>query len=124
MTIKLRTRGNSIRLRLMQEEVKTLEQTAHVQDSVSFPEGERFVYELRITDRFEAVLESTSLSISIPEPDAFRWIQTDEVQLENTFDLPNGDVLALLIEKDYKCLVDCLNENESDTFPNKSKEVC
>lgn len=122
--MKLRTRGNSIRMRLMQSEVKTLEQTAQVKDSVDFPGGEKLVYKLRISDRYDARLEDNSLTISIPEPDAFRWIQTEEVGLEKSLDLPSGNRLNLLIEKDFNCLVDRPNEDETDTFPNPSHEVC
>ena len=122
--MKLRIRGNSIRLRLMQNEVKTLEQTAQVKDLVAFPGGEEFVYQLKISDRFEAVKDSNSLTVSIPEPDAFRWIQTEEVGIENSFELPNGEMLNLLIEKDFNCLTNRPNEDESDTFQNPSAEVC
>ena len=111
-------------MRLMKGEVKTLEQTAQVKDSVDFPGGEKLVYKLRISDRYDASLENNALIISIPEPDAFRWIQTEEVGLEKIFDLPNGDELTLLIEKDFNCLVDRPNEDETDTFPNPSHEVC
>ncbi len=122
--MKLRIRGNSIRLRLMQVEVKTLEQTAEVRDAILLPGGEALKYELKISDLFNVVLENRTLSITIPEPDAFRWIQTEEEGLENLLNLPNGDELRLSVEKDFKCLTVRPHEDESDTFPNKSEGTC
>lgn len=122
--MKLRIRENSVRLRLMKGEIKTLEEIEKMQDFISFPGGQKFSYSLQIADEYRATFANNELIVSIPKTEGIQWIHTEMVGLEAQLQLPNGDELRLLIEKDFKCLTDRQGEDESDAFPNKTMEVC
>ena len=122
--MKLRIRGNSVRLRLMKGELKMLEEIERMQDFISFPGGQKFFYTLQIADEYQATSVNNALIVSIPKAEGVQWIHTEMVGLETQLNLPNGDELKLPVEKDFKCLTDRQGEDESDAFPNKTMEVC
>ena len=49
---------------------------------------------------------------------ASEWATTDQVGIEKTIFVAEGSDLAILIEKDFKCLTDRPHEDESDLFEN------
>ena len=104
--------------------MKFLEQSEKIQDAVSFPGDQKLTYSLQLSDEFRATFRNNQLIVSIPRSEGNHWMQTEAVGLERAFPLQNGNELRLLIEKDFKCLSDRPNEDESDAFPNKTMEVC
>lgn len=44
------------------------------------------------------------------------WVNSDIISLCVENMLVDGEVLSFLIEKDFKCFIDCLYEDESDLF--------
>jgi hypothetical protein len=60
--------------------------------------------------------------IYIPMAIAKNWTSTDQVGFENKMDIGNDKHLFLLIEKDFVCL-DNTVEDQSDNYPNPNA-VC
>jgi len=119
--MKLRIRGNSIRLRLTQGEVETLKLHEKVEERVNFPGGEYLVYQLALADVLYATLTHHTLQVDIPRTEALEWIYSEEISLnEQTLDA-SGHELRILIEKDSQCLSDRVGEDDSDAFPNPNK---
>lgn len=116
--MKLRIRGNSIRIRLMQTEVQVLADTGVLSEEVAFPGGEVFTYRLGLAGKIGADMSGSTLSIHIPEQEAKDWINSDVLSLDRFVALPSGEQLRILVEKDLQCLVERENEDESDAFPN------
>ena len=118
--MKLRIKGNSIRLRLSQTEVKTFQDCGEVSESTTFPSGDVFSYSLkRHTDEeFEANLIGSSIQILVPEEKANTWRPDDQVSMESSVLLSDDKPLRILIEKDFACLTVRDHEDESDNFPN------
>ena len=119
--MKLRIKGNSIRLRLTQSEVEQVGQGQAVQEFVSFgPQTPRFLYTLATSDldQVSARYQEHELKVIIPKKEAKQWAATDQVGIEENLELEGGATLYVLIEKDFQCLHKRSTEDESDHFPN------
>lgn len=118
--MKLRIKGDSLRLRLSQGEMRSLAEQGEVEDKVSFPGGAALRYRLR-TDSTGADISagytSNLIEILIPKAQAERWCGTDLVTLSASQPLGTGE-LRLVLEKDWACLAPREGEGESDNFPH------
>jgi len=122
--MKLRIRGDSLRLRLKRSEVDLLAAGKSIVEETHFP-GAVLSYCLDVTDEatMQAHFENNSLAIHLSASQVSAWATTDEVSMLAEQELPGGGKLTLLIEKDFSCLEpghhrDC--EDDEDTFPHPS----
>jgi hypothetical protein len=120
--MKIRIRENTIRLRLKQNEVEKLASGQSIVERTCFPDSV-LTYRLDVSadGQFSASFQDGNLTINLPESDITRWSQNDEVSIVAEQALGNSEVLSLLIEKDFKCLVPGhhrLNEEDADTYPH------
>ncbi|MGH9819808.1 MAG: DUF7009 family protein [Pyrinomonadaceae bacterium] len=124
--MKLRIRGNSIRLRLTRSEIERFVKTGVVGETVEFGSPwPVFNYELNRSstdDLIKARFEHNCLSISIPVGEAENWIRTEEIGLEVMHPIGDNKFLRILVEKDFACLNPRANEDESDTFAHPLNE--
>ena len=125
--MKLRVRGNSLRLRLKRGEVDLLAAGESIVEETHFP-GATLGYRVDVTrdDAVRANLDSNNVVIRLPASIISTWASTDEVSIFAAQDLPGGDKLSLLIEKEFSCLEpghgrDC--EDDTDTFPHPRAEA-
>jgi len=118
--VKLRIKGDSLRLRLSQGEMRTLAEQGEVTDRVSFPGGAALGYKVR-NDRHNQEISATYkdnlIEILIPRALAERWCATDLVTLSATETISSGE-LRIVLEKDWACLAPREGEDESDNFPH------
>ncbi|WKN32385.1 hypothetical protein PZB74_03350 [Porifericola rhodea] len=125
--MKLRIKGNSIRLRLSQSEVDQIGRGEAVNEQVSFGNNSSgFSYSLQPqaeqTEIF-AQYADNKLLIMLPEKKAQLWASSDIVGMENDISFENGDTLYILIEKDFQCLHQRPREDEQDNFPNPAAQT-
>ncbi|MCB0762322.1 MAG: hypothetical protein KDC12_12420 [Flavobacteriales bacterium] len=120
--MKLRIRGNTVRLRLMQGEVNDLKDNGSVSEVVQFGTlpGDALVYVLRSApvDHVYTIFSGGRLEVQVPEETVAQWAGSDEVSIEAVVSNGSKDGLSILIEKDFACLSDRPNEDDSDAFPN------
>ncbi len=118
--MKIRVQGNSIRLRLTQPDVQEFDRNKVLTESVQFPEGQQFQYQILQTAQafIGATFDQSAITIQIPEKEARQWIQSDQVGIEQNLDLESGDQLRILVEKDFQCLHQRPGEDETDAFLN------
>ena len=119
--MKLRIKGNSIRLRLTRSEVELLGSEGTIFESVHFGTGSApFVYELRTTDdnKVSATFMDRGIVVSLPASAADQWINSEEVGIEALQPIDAASGLRILIEKDFACLTRGSAEDESDAFQN------
>ena len=124
--MKLRIKGDSIRIRVSQSEVEELASSGKVSDVINFGTT-KLTYQLGITEVSEvsADYEKNIIQINLPQSMGELWITSDQVSIEEYIKLEGENVLSILIEKDFKCLTDRVNEDESDLFENPlSKHDC
>ena len=117
--MKLRIRGNSIRLRLSQADLELLLATGAVEERVTFPAGQSLRYRLESgAESAAADLLDRGIVIRFPVEAIERWAQPEEVSLEAEQPLRDGERLKLLVEKDFRCLNSREGEDDADLFPN------
>jgi hypothetical protein len=120
-SMKLRIRGNSIRLRLTQSEVETFETVGAVEESVNFGNQDKpdfcYVLEKSGTQNLQASFDDGKITVSVPKAIADGWVNSEQVGIEGD----DGE-LQILIEKDFACLTPRKGEDESDNFPHPKLE--
>ena len=119
--MKLRIRDNSIRLRLTQAEVDTVSSEGRVSGRVSFPGGAGLDYVLESSASAEkptAQFIEGALAVLLPEPDVKEWASSEQVSIAAEETLDDGELLKILVEKDFACLAPREGEDESDMFPH------
>lgn len=116
--MKLRVTTNSIRLRIRKSELATLSEKHKIVDSVHFPSGDLFKFELAISNsKTEVTTEMVDklLIVFLPQLEASNWITTEQVGIETHIELNEEEKLHILIEKDFPCK-DRVDEDKLDTF--------
>jgi hypothetical protein len=128
--MKMRVRGNSIRLRLTQSEVQRFAATGRVEETICFgvePEN-CLIYALQssiATETTNAKFQANQIVVFVPEALGQRWADTDEIGLHAEQNLGGGKRLRLLIEKDFACAERREGEDDSDAFPHPPENtVC
>lgn len=129
--MKLRIRGNSIRLRLGKSEVASLAETGGVNASIRFsaePDA-HLNYSLVTSPTEKAIsarLVDREIKVIVPEGLAREWAKSERVGLEHVQPIGAGDSLAILIEKDFHSLEPRPGVDQSDSFANpfEGKKHC
>ena len=125
--MKLRIKGDSVRLRLTRPEVRELDERGEVEDRVRFAAGAALVYRVKrdaVVATPTAAYDRNTIEVLIPEQAARTWCNTDVVTLEYTKQTAEGR-LQIVVEKDFSCLAPRVGEDESDQFPHprRTKDV-
>jgi hypothetical protein len=120
--MKLRLLGNKIRLRLSEPEVFALADAKEIQASLPINPFDRdnFRYSIHTsteTPNPTARFEHNELRIDLPWQEVKQWAGSDQVGIEDTIVTNSGEEIIILVEKDFKCLVD-RGEDESSLFEN------
>jgi hypothetical protein len=120
--MKLRIKGDSLRLRVSRSEVARLLAGDCLEETIHFtPEPvAKFTFALQqetSLSRPTVQYAANKVTILIPAEQAHTWGATDQVGIAEDISLGNLGALALLIEKDFACL-DRSEEGNEDTFPN------
>ena len=118
--MKLRIKGDSLRLRLSQGEMRALAEHGEVEDRINFPGGPALRYRLRVdhvTHVISAAYSLNIIDILVPAPLSERWCATDLVTLSASQPIADGE-LRIVLEKDWACLAPRAGEDESDNFPH------
>lgn len=122
--LKLRIQDNSVRLRLTRGEVERMRQEGRVSAITAFPGGVRLEYALEASEGAGARFAAGRLAISVPRTSVEQWAGSEEqVSIEGTQPLDDGGQLAILVEKDFRCLTPREGENESDMFPHPLQDI-
>lgn len=121
--MKIRIKDNSVRLRLDKKDLDTLSNKRAIFSTTQFPGlgGQQvFSYGIKSVqqDEIAAQYANGNITIFIPQSKTDHWINSDQVGIEDTIPLGQETNLKILIEKDFKCLVDRPHENEDHMFDN------
>ncbi len=124
--MKIRIKGNSIRLRLTKAEVEHFSRQHFVSSTTRFSpfESDFFTYTLSASDdttRIAATLSEREIRIVMPKTMASQWAHTDKISLEEHQAVGDEAHLRILIEKDFQCMKARPGEDESDLYPNPNE---
>lgn len=125
--MKLRIKGNTVRLRLTRSEVATVGEGGRVQELTLFGPQTQFCYALEAVDtpHIEAEYSNNTITIRVPRAMAHDWATTELVGLSVEQKIAENVSLQLIIEKDFACLSP-RGEEDSDTFehPQSGQATC
>ena len=117
--MKLRLRGNSVRVRLTRAEVAALGNGQTVSQITAFSPTDQLVSSTGASEGAKtpgAAFVDGAVRIVLPLAQARHWAHSEEVTLSAAQPVGAGESLALVIEKDFECLH---HPDESvDAFPN------
>lgn len=121
--MKLRIKGNSLRLRITPSEMSRLLDSGRIQDAIHFAPGVQLTYALehgpehaQISVRFD----SMQLTVQVPSHKVQSWASGSEVGMYAEVPAGPDRALEIAIEKDFACL-DKSEEQNWDTFPNPNQ---
>tara|TARA_Y100001968_G_scaffold307582_1_gene325514 strand:- start:646 stop:1014 length:369 start_codon:yes stop_codon:yes gene_type:complete len=117
--MKIRIKGNTIRFRLTQSEVRQLSETGTVTETTPFGPT-TFSYQVALHPNIsllQANYTADRITLMVPDSMGKTWFHDENVGFENQMALSEGNTLHLLLEKDFTCLEN-RSEDESDNYPN------
>lgn len=119
--MKLRFSKNSVRLRLSKSEINFLYENGQIFETIQFGpnSSDQFNYGIikSYTADYQFINSDNKFIVSLPEMDCTEWCTSELVGLEKTINTELNP-FHILLEKDFKCLTERLNEDESDNFEN------
>ncbi len=116
--MKIRIKDNTVRYRLTQSEVKQFCETGKVVAHTPFPEGQLCYQVIQDEiDTLSAIFENGTVTLRVPYDLAKDWHINKLVGFQDEQQLEDGSTLHLLLEKDFVCL-DNTMEDQSDNYPN------
>jgi hypothetical protein len=117
--MKIRIKGNSLRYRLSKTEVELFIKEGYIQECIYFG-AIPLVYALRSTlgGELNATFYNNKITLLMPDTMVNAWANTECVGFES-----NTTALYLLVEKDFMCLDNVL-EDQSDNYPNPNMLKC
>jgi hypothetical protein len=120
--MKIRIRGNSVRIRLSKSEVTRFAKEGYVEERTEFVNS-ALVYVVKSSEEatLSAGFANGSITLYVPATMLQQWASTDLVGLDYNMPLPDGKYLYLLIEKDFKCIDAAITEDQSDMYENPLK---
>ena len=125
--MKLRIKGNSLRVRITRSEVDRLVNDGRIEETtwLGRDDGSRISYVLEHEAGAKAVdlrFNPPVLAVVVPTSQVREWATSDEVGIYTRLDLGVRGAVDLVIEKDFACLHGTDEENE-DAFPNPNMAV-
>ena len=126
--MKLRIKGNSLRLRVAPSEVARLLQTGRIEETIRFAQDEnaKLTYAVEHAATHQGIAmryRPQEIAVLLPTAAASSWAEGEPIGIYA--DLAIGDSkLSVAVEKDLACLHGDERDNK-DTFPNPhSGAVC
>jgi len=121
--MKLRIKGNSLRIRVGPTELVGFLRTGKLKDTVHFgsaPDA-KLTYALEIstanTTETHVRFRNQEVTVFLVANQALQWSKDDEIGIYTEVPLGTGAVLDITVEEDFACLDGGDDENE-DTFRN------
>ena len=123
--MKLRIKGNTIRLRLLRSEVERLCSADIVSEEIRFGTAtdQALKYSIAASDGIEEVtvqFSDNQILVLLPESVAMNWTGGGDAGIQTSIDVGNNTELSVLIEKDFECVGRPDDPDKADAFPNPS----
>jgi hypothetical protein len=121
--MKLRIEDNTIRIRLSQPEILALMEKNSVKMTTPFP-GSTLKTEVQLTEReeIECTYSNDRIGLLLPISFLSKWESDEKIGFETRLPLENGGELLILVEKDFKRLVNKKQIDESNLYRNPKRK--
>lgn len=120
--MKLRIKGNSLRLRLTRSEVSELCSSGYLEEHISFGSNE-LIYSLLSDENIRelsAGFSGSKIIVVIPSTLIQNWRDNEIISFDSVISLNENEKLYILVEKDFQCL-EKTTEDQSDNYENPNK---
>lgn len=119
--MKLRIKGNSLRLRISRSEMASLIEIGNIEDTIQFASAAdaKLTYALQhgsAAQNIRLQYRPQRVTVLLSTEAAKQWAASDEVGIYGSSETSAGP-LQLLVEKDFACL-DSDDPYDEDAFPN------
>ncbi|MBR9854389.1 MAG: hypothetical protein GYB37_07395 [Algicola sp.] len=117
--MKIRIKGNSIRFRLTQSEVRQLSETGSITETTEIGNSV-FQYQVVLMapiQNLQVSYSDNTIKLMVPESEGKNWFHNNTVGFEHEAAISPEKKLHLLLEKDFTCL-ESRTEDQSDNYPN------
>ncbi len=118
--MKIRIKGNSLRIRISKTEVDDFCKNGHLEERTEFG-GNTFCYSLERAGNegeLNADFANGTITMFVPGHLVKDWDTNNTVGFSHNKPLPAGGSLFLLLEKDFKCIDSSVPEDQSDNYDN------
>ena len=121
--MKLRIRGNSIRIRVSKLELAQIAEAGSTEDEIRFAPAAALRYRVDVKESgpVEAKFQGSLINVIVPASEVERWLAPEQVAIEGRQAIGDGTHLRILLEKDYSCLAPRGDEDDSELFVNPQK---
>ena len=124
--MKIRILANTLRFRLRQPEVQLFQEKGKVIEVTEFgpnlQDQLQFCLEKTEHPQFTISFTNNITTIGVPVTLAEEWTNSDLIGFNAKIDTGKGKVIEILVEKDFVCLDDPL-DNNIGAYPNP-KAIC
>ncbi len=122
--MKLRIKGNTIRLRLTRPEVGEFTEKGKFSEKVGLTPNQ-LVYSIEKTEAEKVTARFTSgeLTVFVPVSIADKWAEGEQIGIEGNQPIYNNE-LHIIIEKDFACLTPREGEDTADHYPHPKTAHC
>ena len=120
--MKIRIKGNSLRIRLTKTEVSRIATQGYLEEETVFGNN-KLIYALQKVEtgnELSAAFEGNKITMFVPEVLTKDWPLNNVVGFDAKMPVAENSSLYLLLEKDFVCL-DHTNEDQSDNYDNPNK---
>ncbi|WP_297708023.1 hypothetical protein [uncultured Eudoraea sp.] len=117
--MKIRILDNALRFRLTRSEVNTLCTKGYIEGQTIFDTAV-FTYAVKLvkdSKQLTAQFKNNTITLNLPRSLGNNWHRTEQVGFSETMEFGDNRNLSLLLEKDFACLDERL-EDQSDNYPN------
>lgn len=118
--MKIRIKGDSIRLRLTKIDVQNLKKYGIVEESTIIGSQEIFKYSLVLNQDIPSIaaeFRANKITVFLSQKETQILTETNEITVEGFQNNGKDKGLFLLVEKDLQCL-DTTSEDQSDMYEN------
>ena len=116
--MKIRLLNNTLRIRISQSEVSNLQSRRKVESKTEFPGG-TLSYEVNgNTNEWDLGFKDNIIRLNIPKDQLDYFTSPQVITLKRNFHIDDGSSIKVTFEKDFKCLIEREDEDESDLFLN------
>lgn len=118
--MKIRIKGDSIRLRLTKTDVQNLKKYGIVEESTIIGAQEIFKYSLVLNQDIPSIaaeFRANKITVFLSQKETQILTETNEITVEGFQNNGKDKGLFLLVEKDLQCL-DTTSEDQSDMYEN------
>jgi hypothetical protein len=125
--MKLRIKGNALRLRISRSDLALLVETGRVDSSICFTDcpEDKWTYAIETSRDCNSTTlryRPAEVLVIVPDEEVKTWAGSDQVGIYASYQLGQGQRLEIIVEKDFACL-DLSDAENEDTFPNPAMGV-